>query len=50
MTNQLFHPYQFAEMERQRMDLDGHLTYPSLLTQNVQVRLTEALALSLIHI
>ncbi len=44
MTDQLFHSYRFSETERQRMDLDGHLAYPSLLTQDVQVRLTEALA------
>ena len=44
MSDQLFHSYQFTETERQRMDLDGHLAYPGLLTQDVQVLLTEALA------
>jgi len=34
MTDQLFHSYRFSETERQRMDLDGHLAYPSLLTQD----------------
>ena len=44
MTYQLFHSYQFTETECQRMDLDGHLVYPGLLTKDVQRHLTEALA------
>ena len=43
MPNQLFHSYQLTEIERQRMDLDGHLAYPGLLTQEAQGDLTEAL-------
>jgi hypothetical protein len=44
MTYQLFHSYQFTETECRRMDLDGHLVYPGLLTKDVQRHLTEALA------
>ena len=44
MPYQLFHSYQFTEIERQQMDLEGHLAYPGLLTQEAQENLTEALA------
>ena len=44
MPDQLFHSYQFTEIERQQMDFDGHLAYQGLLTKEAQRNLTEALA------
>ncbi len=40
----LFHPYEFGEAERQRLDRDGHLALPGLLTGEARGRLTTALA------
>jgi hypothetical protein len=40
----LFHPYTFGEAERERMDRDGHLALPGLLTGPARDRLSAALA------
>lgn len=43
MTGRLFHDYTFGDEERGRLDRDGHLMYPGLLTDEAQTRLIEAL-------
>src|SRR5687767_3711633 len=40
----LFHPYEFSTAQRERLDLDGHLILPGILTDPSRARLTEALA------
>ncbi|MBW3625808.1 MAG: phytanoyl-CoA dioxygenase family protein [Armatimonadetes bacterium] len=40
----IFHPYAFGAEERERMDRDGHLALPGLLTDSARERLTEALS------
>jgi hypothetical protein len=40
----IFHPYSFGPEERERLDLDGHLVLPGLLTEPTRARLTDALA------
>jgi hypothetical protein len=40
----LFHPYELGTAERERLDLEGHLALPGLLTEDARARLTEALA------
>jgi hypothetical protein len=39
----LFHPYRFGAEERERLDRDGHLILPGILTEVSRERLTEAL-------
>ena len=40
----IFHNYTFGAQERKRLDYDGHLVLPGLLTVEAQARLTESLA------
>ncbi len=40
----IFHDYTFGAQERKRLDRDGHLVLPGLLTVEAQARLTESLA------
>jgi hypothetical protein len=40
----LFHPYRLGAEERERLDRDGHLALPGLLTDAACVQLTEALS------
>src|SRR3954453_20909562 len=41
---ELFHPYQLGAAERERLDRDGHLALPGLLTAAACERLTGALS------
>lgn len=43
MTEPLFGDYTFGADERARLDRDGHLIYPGLLTDDAQLRLVESL-------
>jgi phytanoyl-CoA dioxygenase PhyH len=40
----LFHPYELRSEERQRLDQDGHLLLPGLLTEDARARLVSSLA------
>lgn len=40
----LFYPYDLGAEQRERLDLDGHLVLPGILTEASRARLTEALS------
>jgi hypothetical protein len=40
----LFHPYPFGSQERERLDSDGHLILPGILTEEARARLTASLS------
>jgi hypothetical protein len=40
----LFRPYEYGAAQRERLDFDGHLVLPNILTDSARTRLTEALS------
>ena len=40
----IFHAYTFGEQEREKLDRDGHLVLPGVLTPDAQENLTRSLS------